>query len=148
MNLEDRINKGIKEAMKAKDEARKRTLRAIKAQILLLKTSGFGGQVTEDQELKLLQKMVKQREASYKTYASKGREDLARTEKEELDIIKAFLPKPMTDSELEVVLKALIEQVGAQSMRDMGKVMGLASKQLAAKADGKKIAEMVRRLLG
>ena len=147
MSLESRINAGIKEAMKAKDDARKRTLRSIKSQILLLKTSGAGGEVTEAQELKLLQKMAKQREESWTTYKEQGRDDLAITEKEELDIIKEFLPKEMSDAELEAALKAIIEQVGASTMRDMGKVMGTATKELAGKADGKKMSTMVRQLL-
>lgn len=148
MSLTDRINSGIKDAMKAKDEARKRTLRAVKAQLLLLKTSGSGDEITEDQEIKLLQKMVKERQDSYTIYTEQGRDDLATPEKEEMDIIKEFLPKQMSEEELTAALKAIVEQVGASSMRDMGKVMGVASKEFAGKADGKMISTIVKSLLG
>jgi len=148
MSLTDRINSGIKDAMKAKDEARKRTLRAVKAQLLLLRTSGAGDEISEDQEIKLLQKMVKERQDSYTIYTEQGREDLATPEKEEMDIIKEFLPKQMSEEELTAALKAIVEQVGASSMRDMGKVMGVASKEFAGKADGKMISTIVKSLLG
>lgn len=147
MSLTDQINSGIKEAMKAKDDARKRTLRAVKAQLLLLKTSGAGDEITKDQEIKLLQKMVKERQDSYTIYVQQGRDDLAQPEKEEMDIIKEFLPQQMSEEELTAALQAIISQVGASSMKDMGKVMGMASKQFAGKADGKMISTIVKSLL-
>ena len=147
MSLTDRINAGIKDAMKQKNEAGKRTLRAIKAQLLLLKTSGSGAEVTEDQEIKLLQKMVKERQDSYEIYVKQNREDLATPEKEEMDIIKAYLPKQMSEEELTVAIKGIVEQVGASSMRDMGKVMGVANKEFGGKADGKTISMIVKSLL-
>lgn len=147
MSLTDRINAGIKDAMKQKNEAGKRTLRAIKAQLLLLKTSGSGAEVTEDQEIKLLQKMVKERQDSYEIYVKQNREDLATPEKEEMDIIKEFLPKQMSEEELTAAIKGIVEQVGASSMRDMGKVMGMANKEFGGKADGKTISMIVKSLL-
>ena len=146
MSLTDKINTGIKDAMKEKNEARKRTLRAIKAQLLLLKTSGDGA-ITEDKEIKILQKMVKERQDSYAIYIEQGRDDLAKPEKEEMDIIKEFLPQQMSEADLTTALKAIIEQLNASSMKDMGKVMGMASKQFAGKADGKMISTIVRNLL-
>lgn len=147
MSLTDRINAGIKDAMKQKNEARKRTLRAVKAQLLLLQTSGSGTEITEDQEIKLLQKMVKERQDSYEIYVKQNRDDLATPEKEEMDIIKEFLPQQMSEEELTVAIKAIVEQVGASSMKDMGKVMGMANQQFAGKADGKTISMIVKNLL-
>jgi uncharacterized protein YqeY len=147
MSLTDRINAGIKDAMKQKNEAGKRTLRAIKSQLLLLKTSGSGEEITEDQEVKLLQKMVKERQDSYEIYVKQNREDLATPEKEEMDIIKEFLPKQMSEEELTTAIKGIVEQVGASSMKDMGKVMGMANKQFGGKADGKTISMIVKSLL-
>mgnify|MGYP000728264913 FL=1 len=147
MSFTDRINAGIKDAMKQKNEARKRTLRAVKAQLLLLKTSGSGEEITEDQQIKLLQKMVKERQDSYEIYVKQDREDLARPEKEEMDIIKEFLPQQMGEEELTAAIKEIVAQVGASSMKDMGKVMGMANKQFAGKADGKTISKIVKNLL-
>ncbi|MBL4649006.1 MAG: GatB/YqeY domain-containing protein [Aureispira sp.] len=147
MSLTDRINAGIKDAMKQKNEAGKRTLRAIKAQLLLLKTSGSGTEITEDQEVKILQKMIKERQDSYEIYVQQNREDLATPEKEEMDIIKEFLPQQMSEEELTVAIKGIVEQVGASSMKDMGKVMGMANKQFGGKADGKTISMIVKNLL-
>jgi len=147
MSLTDRINAGIKDAMKQKNEARKRTLRAVKAQLLLLKTSGSGTEITDDQEIKLLQKMVKERQDSYEIYVKQNREDLATPEKEEMDIIKEFLPQQMGEEELTEAIKGIVAQVGASSMKDMGKVMGMANKQFAGKADGKTISMIVKNLL-
>lgn len=137
----------MKDAMRAKDEAALRTLRAIKAAILLEKTSGSGAEITEADEVKMLQKMAKQRRDSLDIFTQQNREDLAAKEKEELAIIEKFLPKQMSAEELQAELKAIIAQVGATSPADMGKVMGLASKQLAGKADGKAISENVKLLL-
>lgn len=147
MSLTDRINAGIKDAMKAKDNARKRTLRAVKAQLLLLQTSGEVEEITDAHEIKLIQKMVKERQDSYEIYQKQGREDLAQPEQEEMDILKEFLPKQMSTEELTAEIKAIIEQTGASSMRDMGKVMGAANKKFAGKADGKTISSLVKDLL-
>lgn len=148
MSLTNRINTGIKEAMKAKDDARKRTLRAIKAQLLLLQTDGTGAEITEEKEIKLLQKMVKERQDSYDVYTQQNREDLAVIEAEELEIIKEFLPEQMSSEDLKAGLQAIIAKVGASSMKDMGKVMGMANKQFAGKADGKTISTTIKELLG
>ena len=137
----------IKTAMKAKNEAELRTLRAIKSAILLEKTSGSGTEMTEADELKMLQKLAKQRRDSLDIFKQQNREDLAAKEQEELAIIERFLPKPLTQEELEAALKDIIAQTGASSPAEMGKVMGIASKQLAGKADGKTISETVKRLL-
>ena len=138
----------LKAAMKNKDEAAKRSIRAIKAAILLQKTDGSGKVLDGAGEIKLLQKLVKQRQDSLEIYEKQGREDLAQPEREEIEIIKKYLPEQMGEAELEAFLKKIIETVGATSMRDMGKVMGMASKELAGKADGKTISGVVKRLLG
>jgi uncharacterized protein YqeY len=138
----------LKTAMKAKDEAALRTLRAIKAAIIIEKTAeGAADVITEATETKMLQKLAKQRRDSLDIFAKQGREDLASKEREELAIIEKFLPAQMSAEELNKELKAIIEQVGAKSPADMGKVMGVASKQLAGKADGKAISEAVKQLL-
>lgn len=147
MSLEEKVMEEIKTAMKAKNEAELRTLRAIKSAILLEKTSGGSGEITEADEMKMLQKMAKQRRDSLDIFKQQNREDLAAKEEEELAILERFLPKPFTHEELDEAIKAIITQVGAASAADMGKVMGIASKQLAGKADGKTISETVKRLL-
>lgn len=147
MTFEDRINEALKEAMKAKDEATKRGLREIKAQILLAKTDGSGAEINEEREIQILQKMAKQRRDSLSIYIAQDRNDLADKEREELAVIERFLPKQLDADELTVVLTALIAEVGATSPKDMGKVMGAATKQLAGKADGKLVAEIVKKLL-
>lgn len=147
MSLSDRIKTALKEAMKNKDEARKRTVRAIKSQILLMQTDGSGEAITEEKELKMLQTMVKQREDSLQTYLDQGREDLAAVEREEIAIIKEFLPQQLSEVELEAELKAIIEELGANSPKDMGKVMGTATKKLLGRADGKSISAKVKALL-
>lgn len=147
MTFEDRINEALKEAMKAKDEATKRGLREIKAQILLAKTDGSGAEIDEEREIQILQKMAKQRRDSLSIYIEQDRNDLADKEREELAVIERFLPKQLDADELTVVLTALIAEVGATSPKDMGKVMGAATKQLAGKADGKLVAEIVKKLL-
>lgn len=138
----------LKEAMKNKDEAAKRSIRSIKAAILLQKTDGSGNELDEGGEIKLLQKLVKQRQDSLEIYLKQGREDLAAPEREEIAVIQKYLPEQMSEADLEAVLKKIIETTGASSMRDMGKVMGMAQEQLAGKADGKTISGMVKRLLG
>ena len=147
MSLEGKVMEEIKTAMRAKDEAALRTLRAIKAAILLEKTSGSGTEMNETDETKMLQKMAKQRRDSLEIFVQQNREDLAHKEREELEIIERFLPKQMSQEELQEALKGIIAEVGASSPADMGKVMGVASKQLAGKADGRAISENVKQLL-
>lgn len=147
MALEQKVMEQMKDAMRAKDEATLRTLRAIKAAILIEKTSGKGTEMTEADETKMLQKLAKQRRDSLEIFEQQGREDLAAKEREELQIIEKFLPKQMSAEELQAEVKAIITQVGASSPADMGKVMGAATKQLAGKADGKAISETVKQLL-
>ena len=148
MNLETKIMAEMKDAMKAKDEAALRTLRAIKAEIIKAKTEpGAGGEIDETTEQKFLQKMVKQRKDSLEIFEKQGRADLAIKEKEELEIIQRFLPKQMTEEEITEEVKKIIASSGAASAADMGKVMGIASKQLAGKAEGKTISAIVKSLL-
>lgn len=135
----------MKEAMKAKDEATLRGLRAIKAALLLLKTSG--SEVTEDAEMKALQKMVKQRKDSLEIFQQQNRPDLAQKEEEEIKVIEKFLPQQMSEDELKLAVQKIIIDTGASSPADMGKVMGVATKQLAGKADGKAISAAVKELL-
>ncbi len=147
MGLEQNVMAQLKDAMKAKDEAGLRGLRAIKAAILLAKTSGAGSEITVDDEIKLLQKLVKQRKDSLDIFRQQNRTDLAQKEEEEIAIIEKFLPKQMDSEELKAIIATIIEQTGASSAADMGKVMGVASKQLAGQADGKTISAVVKELL-
>ena len=148
MSLEEQVMGGMKDAMKAKDEALLRGLRAIKAEIIKAKTEpGANGQVSEEQEQKLLQKLVKQRKDSLDIYQQQNRADLAQKEMEEIAVIEKFLPKQLSQEELDAAVNAIIAETGASSAADMGKVMGVASKQLAGKADGKAIAAAVKALL-
>ncbi len=147
MTLEERISQDLITAMKAKDEASKRGIRAIKQAILLVKTDGSGAAITPEMEIKLLQKLVKQRKESIAIYEQGGREDLASVEREEVEVIERYLPKQLTPAELEPLIAELIAETGATSVKDMAKVMGLANKRLAGKADGKAIAEVVKKLL-
>jgi uncharacterized protein YqeY len=148
MSLESRIMEELKVAMKAKDEVALRTLRGIKAAIIIEKTAeGAADVLSEATEQKMLQKLAKQRRDSLEIFEKQNREDLAQKEREELVIIERFLPQQMSAAELQAALKEIIATVGAASMADIGKVMGVASKQLAGKADGKAIAEQVKALL-
>ncbi len=148
MSLEQQIMTEMKEAMKAKDEAALRALRAIKAEIIKAKTEpGAGGEIDEATEQKFLQKMMKQRKDSLDIFEKQGREDLAVKEREEMAIIEKFLPKQLSEEEIKTAVAAIIRETGAISAADMGKVMGLASKQLAGKADGKTISTIVKSLL-
>ncbi len=147
MSLEDRINNDIKEAMKAKDQARLRGVRAVKSAILLLKTDGSGHEIDESAEIKMLQKLIKQRQDSYDIYVKQNRTDLATTEKEEIDVIMQYLPKQLSSEELETGIKKIIADIGASGIKDMGKVMGAASKEFEGKADGKTISGIVKTLL-
>ncbi|TMI85948.1 MAG: GatB/YqeY domain-containing protein [Bacteroidetes bacterium] len=148
MSLEQKIMGDLKTAMLAKDEKALRSLRAIKAAILLAKTSeGAGGDLKEDDEIKLLQKLVKQRKDSLEIFQQQNRTDLAQKEQEEIEIIEKFLPKQLSADELRSEVAAIITEVGASSQADMGKVMGAATKKLAGKADGKTISALVKELL-
>lgn len=148
MNLEQKIMAELKTAMLAKDEAGLRSLRAIKAAILLVKTSeGGGGELTEADEIKLLQKLVKQRKDSLEIFEQQNRADLAQKEKEEIAVIEKFLPIQLSAEELKEELSKIIAEVGAGSPADLGKVMGIASKKFAGKADGKTISSLVKELL-
>jgi len=148
MNLEQEVMAEMKNAMKAKDEAALRGLRAIKAAIIVAKTAeGAGGELKEEDESKLLQKLVKQRRDSFEIFKNQNREDLAQKEQEEINIIEKFLPKQMTSEELKSQLAEIIAQVGAFSPADMGKVMAVATKQFAGKAEGKAISAAVKELL-
>ena len=148
MSLEQKIMGELKTAMLAKDEKALRSLRAIKAAILLAKTSeGAAGELKEEDEIKLLQKLVKQRKDSLEIYQQQNRTDLAQKEQEEIGIIEKFLPKQLSADELRAEVAAIISGVGATSPADMGKVMGAATKKLAGKADGKTISALVKELL-
>ena len=147
MTLEELIMEDLKTAMREKNEAAKRGIRAIKAAILLAKTDGSGQGVNQDREIQILQKLVKQRRESLEIYQKENREDLAQTEREEIEVIEKYLTKALTPEELESALKEIIAETGAASPKDLGKVMGIASKRLAGKADGKAISEMVKSLL-
>jgi uncharacterized protein YqeY len=148
MALEQQITTELKTAMLAKDEVALRSLRAIKAAILLAKTSeGAGGELKEEDEIKLLQKLVKQRRDSLEIFQQQNRADLAQKEQEEIAVIEKFLPKQLSPEELKSLLAKIIAEVGATSPADMGKVMGAATKQLAGKADGKAISAAVKELL-
>ncbi len=138
----------MKEAMKSKNEAALRALRGIKAEIIKAKTEpGAGGEISGDKEISLLQKMMKQRKDSLDIYRQQGREDLAKKEEEEIEIVSKFLPQQMSQEELYNELKLVIAETGAVSPADMGKVMGIASKKFAGRADGKTISAAVKELL-
>lgn len=148
MSLEQQIMTEMKEAMKAKNEAVLRSLRAIKAEIIKAKTEpGAGGEIDEATEQKFLQKMMKQRKDSYEIFSQQNRTDLADREKEEMEVIERFLPKQLSEDEIRNAVKEIIASTGAASATDMGKVMGIASKQLAGKADGKTISTIVKEML-
>ncbi len=148
MNLEQNVMAKMKDAMKSKNEAALRGLRAIKAEIIKAKTEpGANGELSDDTEKKMLQKMMKQRKDSLEIYRTQNRDDLAKKEEEEIVIIEKFLPKQMDEAELKAALQNIITEIGAASPADMGKVMGVATKQLAGKADGKTISATVKELL-
>ncbi len=145
MSLEEKVMAQMKDAMKAKNEPLLRGLRAIKAEIIKAKTDpGANGQVSEDGEMKILQKLVKSRKDSLVIYEQQNRADLATKESEEIAVIEKFLPQQMSEAELTGAVNKIIADLGATGPQDMGKVMGIASKQLAGKADGKAIAGAVK----
>jgi len=147
MSLEQKIMPELKAAMLAKDEAKLRALRAIKSAILLAKTSEAGKEMTEEDETKMLQKLVKQRKESIDIYMQQNRADLAKTEQEEVAVIELFLPKMMSEDEIREALKGIIESVGAKSPAEMGKVMGAATKHFAGTADNKIVSMLVKQML-
>jgi uncharacterized protein YqeY len=148
MSLEQKIMAEMKDAMKAKNEATLRGLRAIKAEIIKAKTEpGANGEISEETEVKMLQKMVKQRRDSLAIYQQQNRDDLSQKEQEEIAVIEKFLPAQLSDDELRKEVKEVIMETGASSPADMGKVMGAATKKLAGRADGKAISAVVKELL-
>lgn len=148
MRLENKVMEMMKEAMKAKDEATLRSVRAIKAAIIIAKTSeGAGGELKEEDELKLLQKLVKQRKDSLEIFTAQNRADLATREQEEIDVISKFLPAQLNEADLKDLVTKIIAETGAAGPADMGKVMAAATRQLAGKADGKTISALVKTLL-
>ena len=149
MNLEEKVMAEMKEAMKSKNEAGLRGLRAIKAEIIKAKTEpGANGQVSAETELKMLQKMMKQRKDALEIYQQQSRQDLALKEQDEIAIIERFLPAQMSDEDLKKEFTEIIAETGALSPADMGKVMGVATKKLSGRADGKAISAAVKELLG
>jgi uncharacterized protein len=148
MTFEEKINEDLKTAMKAQDKQALRGIRAIKQAILLAKTDGSHDEITEEKAIKMLQKLVKQRRDSLAIFEQQNREDLAAVEREELEIIERYLPKAMSPDELEAAVRKIVEQTGATSMKDMGKVMGMANKEFAGRADGAAISAMVKKILG
>ena len=148
MTLEEKIMAQMKDAMKSKDEAGLRGLRAIKAEIIKAKTEpGAAGEINAEKEISLLQKMVKQRKDSLDIYRQQNRTDLAQKEEEEINLIEKFLPRQLNAEELKAELEVIIRETGAAGPSDMGKVMGAAQKKLAGKADGKTISGLVKELL-
>jgi len=148
MSLTDKINSDIKSAMRAKEKEKLEGLRAVKSALLLAKTQKGGtGEITPDAEMKILQRLVKQRKESAEIYKSQKRDDLAERELFEAGVIEEYLPKQMSEDELAVEIREIIAETGASTPADMGKVMGVATKKLGGKAEGKKIAETVKGLL-
>jgi uncharacterized protein YqeY len=148
MSLFETVNAGIKSAMLARDKERLEAMRGIKAEFLLIKTApGSNGEVSDEAAVKALVKMDKQRKESAEIYTQQNRQDLADVELAQAKVIEEFLPKQLSDEDLTATVKAIIAQVGATSMKDMGKVMGIASKQLAGKAEGRAISAKVKELL-
>lgn len=148
MNLFDQISEDIKKAMLAKEKIKLETLRGIKKEFLEAKTAkGSDGELSDDAAMKILQKMLKQRKDSAQIYTEQNRPELAEKEIEEASVIEEYLPKPMSEEELEAELKMIISEVGATSIKEMGKVMGIASKRLAGKSEGKVISDKIKQLL-
>ena len=148
MSLQQKVMEKIKEAMRSKDTVALESLRAIKSEILLLQTkSSDSGDLSEGDEMKIIQKLVKQRKDSAAVYTEQGREDLAAPELAQVEVISQFLPEQMSADDVAKVVNDIVATVGASSMKDMGRVMGMASKQLAGKADGKTIADLVKAAL-
>ena len=148
MSLESKITTALKEAMKNKNQTALTALRAVKSAILLHKTQkSSDGELSNEDEMKILQKLVKQRKDSAEIYNTQGRNDLADPELKEAELIQQFLPKALSEDEVKGVIKSIIEEIGAEGMKDMGKVMGISSKKLMGKADGKMISTIVKEFL-
>ena len=147
MSFEITISDAIKDAMRAKDKVALDALRAVKSQILLLKTEAKGAEVSAEQEIAILQRMIKQRKDSYDQFTAQNRSDLAEVEEAQSKVIEGYLPQQMSSEELETAIKEIIATTGATSAKDLGKVMGMASKNLAGKSDGKSISDMAKKLL-
>ncbi|WP_027376893.1 GatB/YqeY domain-containing protein [Kaistella palustris] len=147
MSLENTISEAIKDAMRAKDKVALDALRAVKSQILLLKTEAKGADISAEQEIAILQRMVKQRKDSYDQFIAQNRTDLAEVESAQTAVIEKYLPQQLSEEELEKEMKQIINETGAESAKDLGKVMGTASKKLAGKSDGKSISAMAKKLL-
>ena len=147
MSLENTISDAIKTAMKEKDKVALDSLRAVKSQILLLKTEAKGAEVSAEQEIAILQRMIKQRKDSFEQFVAQGRNDLAEVEEAQMKVIEKYLPAQLSPEELEAEMKKIIAEAGAETMKDLGKVMGMASKNLAGKSDGKSISDMAKKLL-
>lgn len=147
MTLEERITSDMKAAMKSKDKVALRGIRAIKAEILLAKTDGSGDELTPEKEIKIVQKMVKQRKDSLNIYKEQGRDDLAAVEKEEIEVLSKYLPEQLSKDEIKKIVQDIVAETGAEGMKDMGKVMGVASKKLSGKADGKTLSGVVKEVL-
>jgi len=148
MTPTEQLNNDIKQAMLAKDAVKLAALRAIKSAVLLAQTSGKGTDVSEEDFTAIINKMVKQRQDSIDVYEKQNRPDLADEEKAQLEVVKAYLPPQMGDEELEKIVAGIVAKVGASAPSDFGKVMGTASKELAGKADNKRVSEIIKRLLG
>lgn len=145
MSLQDKVMTAMKAAMKEKNQTALAALRAVKSEILLAKTASGGNEdLSEEQELKILSKMVKQRKDSAAIFTEQGREDLAQPELDQAEVINQFLPEALSDEEIEKVVVMTIDSIGAEGMKDMGKVMGIVSKELAGQADGKTISNIVK----
>jgi hypothetical protein len=144
MNLETQIMNDLKEAMKAKDQAAIRSIRSIKSALLLQKTDGSGEEITPEKEIKILQKLVKQRQDSLDIFVQQGRDDLAKTEKEEIEVISKYLPKQLSSDELREAIRAIILELDT---KEMGKIIGAANQKLAGRSEGKLIASMVKELI-
>ena len=147
MSLFDKINQDIKTAMKEKQADKLSALRAIKSELLLEQTSGSGKEITEEKEIKIVQKLIKQRKDSAEIYKKEGREDLYEKEMSEIKFLEAYLPEQMSEEELDAIIKEAIEKTGASSMKDMGKVMGMVNAKVAGRAEGKVIAQKVKAAL-
>ena len=148
MNLEQRINADIKSAMLAKDKERLESLRAIKSELLLIKTSKSGEEITEREEIQTLQRLVKQRKESALTYKEQNRQELYEVEISQSKIIEKYLPEQLSTEEIRRALEAIVKEQGSTSSKDMGKIMGAAQKQFAGKADNKVVSQIVKELLG
>lgn len=147
MALEQQIQKDIMEAMKAHDAVRTNAVRAIKSEILLAKTSGAGSEISDADILKLIQKLIKQRRESAEMYSQGGRKDLSDNELAEAAEMEKYLPKQLSEAEVEEIVKGIIAETGASKMSDMGKVMGAATKRLVGQADGRTVSAIVKKLL-